>query len=73
MKKNTVSTISEKGQTTIPVSVRKALRLDKGDTISYLIEGSEVKLRKLQKIDQEWSQAIECTLTEWNGTEDDDL
>ncbi|MBP7583195.1 MAG: type II toxin-antitoxin system PrlF family antitoxin [Spirochaetes bacterium] len=73
MKKNTVSTISEKGQTTIPVSVRKALRLDKGDTIGYLIEGSEVKLRKIQKIDKEWSQAIESTLTEWNGTDDDDL
>lgn len=73
MKKNTISTISEKGQTTIPVSVRKALRLDKGDTIGYLIEGNEVKLRKLQKIDKEWSQAIESTLTEWNGTDDDDL
>lgn len=73
MKKSTISTISEKGQTTIPVSVRKALRLDKGDTIGYLIEGNEVKLRKLQKIDKEWSQAIESTLTEWNGTDDDDL
>ena len=73
MKKNIASTISEKGQTTIPVSVRRALRIGKGDSIGYLIEGNEVKLKKIQNIDMEWSTAVESTLTEWNGPDDDDL
>ena len=73
MKKNIASTISEKGQTTIPVSVRRALRIGKGDSIAYLIEGHEVKLKKIQNIDMEWTTAVESTLTEWNGTDDDDL
>jgi len=73
MKKNIISTVSEKGQTTIPIQVRKALRIGKGDSIGYLIEGNEVKLKKIQNIDMEWSAAVESTLTEWNGTDDDDL
>jgi antitoxin PrlF len=40
------SKITTKGQTTIPVEVRKALGVSSGDVISYEIDGSEVKLVK---------------------------
>jgi antitoxin PrlF len=42
------SRLSNKAQTTIPRSVRTALRLREGDTIEYEIVGREVILRKAE-------------------------
>ncbi len=68
-----VSTISKKGQTTIPSSVRKVLKIKPGDAIKYEIEDDIVRICKAEGIDLEWAIAIESTLTEWSGPEDDDL
>lgn len=68
------SRLTAKGQTTIPSDVRKSLELHEGDLLFYEIESDNVvRIRKLQKVDFEWSRAIESTLPEWKGTEDDDL
>lgn len=70
----TESTLSVKGQTTIPGSVRKRLGLKPGDTLRYEVAADgTVQLRKARKIDLEWARAIEATLTEWHGDGDDDL
>jgi antitoxin PrlF len=68
------STLSAKGQTTIPGAVRKRLGLEPGDTLRYEVtaDGS-VQLRKARKIDLAWARAIETTLTEWHREADDDL
>ncbi|MGH9572747.1 MAG: AbrB/MazE/SpoVT family DNA-binding domain-containing protein [Candidatus Acidiferrales bacterium] len=39
------STITRKGQTTIPGAVRKALRIKAGDTLEYSIEGERATFR----------------------------
>ena len=39
------STLTSKGQTTIPAPVREALNLKPGDKISYQVEGDRVTLR----------------------------
>lgn len=68
------SRLTAKGQTTIPCEIRKTLQLHEGDLIFYEIESENViRLRKLEKVDVAWSRAIENTLTEWKGSEDDDL
>ena len=68
------SRLTAKGQTTIPSEIRKSLELHEGDLLFYEIESDNVvRLRKLEKVDMEWSRAIESTLTEWRGPEDDDL
>lgn len=68
------STLSAKGQTTIPGAVRKRLGLEPGDTLHYeLTPEGTVQLRKARKIDLAWARAIEGTLTEWHGDGDDDL
>jgi antitoxin PrlF len=68
------SRLTAKGQTTIPVEVRKSLHLDEGDLLFYEVgPDNVVRFRKPEKIDVEWSKAIQSTLTEWQGTEDDDL
>ena len=71
--KSPISTLSQKGQTTIPQEVREKLGIREGDILEYEIEGSSVRLRKLQRIDAQWSRALETTLTEWCGDRDDDL
>jgi antitoxin PrlF len=39
------STVTRKGQTTIPGKIRKALRIKPGDTLEYELEGDHVTLR----------------------------
>lgn len=43
-----VSTITEKGQTTVPSSVRKALGLNKGDKIAFRVGRSGVSVRRAE-------------------------
>jgi antitoxin PrlF len=39
------STVTRKGQTTIPGPIRKALRIKPGDKLEYLLEGDQVTIR----------------------------
>jgi len=39
------STVTRKGQTTIPGTIRKALQIKPGDKLEYLLEGDQVTIR----------------------------
>jgi len=39
------STVTRKGQTTIPGKVRKALRIEPGDKLEYTVEGDHMTVR----------------------------
>ena len=39
------STVTKKGQTTIPGAVREALHIQPGDRLEYAIEGSQATIR----------------------------
>jgi antitoxin PrlF len=39
------STVTQKGQTTIPGAVREALRIHPGDKLEYSIEGNQAVIR----------------------------
>jgi AbrB family looped-hinge helix DNA binding protein len=39
------STVTSKGQTTIPGKIRKALRIKPGDTLEYVVEGDYATIR----------------------------
>jgi len=39
------STVTRKGQTTIPGKIRKALRIKPGDRLQYVVEGDAVTIR----------------------------
>ena len=39
------STVTRKGQTTIPRKIRKALRINPGDTLQYVVEGDHATIR----------------------------
>ena len=39
------STVTSKGQTTIPGQIRKALRIKPGDTLEYVVDGDHATIR----------------------------
>ena len=39
------STVTSKGQTTIPGKIRKALRIKPGDKLEYVLEGDHITVR----------------------------
>ena len=46
------SSITSKGQTTLPKVVRDALSVQAGDRIRYVIEGSEVRIMPVRPIER---------------------
>jgi len=71
--KSFTSTISSKGQTTLPAAVRRLLRVSSGDSILYELEKETVRIRRATPLDLNWAKAVESTLTEWSSPADDDL
>ena len=65
------STITQKGQATIPQKIRSRLGLHSGDKVVFEIKGDDVVLRKIEPFDLEHHKALENTLSEWDSEEDD--
>lgn len=66
------SKLTTKGQATVPVSVRKRLQLEPGDTVIFEeSEAGSVRLRKAEPLDLKFLAALENTLSEWNSDNDD--
>jgi AbrB family looped-hinge helix DNA binding protein len=70
-----LSVISKKGQTTVPLEIRKKLKLKEGDHLMFELKPSgEVVIKKAIAIEKNnYLLAVEQTLTEWMGNDDDDL
>ena len=66
------STITQKGQTTIPSEIRHQMNIEPGDKISFEIINGAIVINKLQPFDYEYHQALNHTLSEWNSPEDDE-
>jgi antitoxin PrlF len=62
-----VSKITSKAQTTIPLAVRKALRLSEGDSLSYQIEEGRVILTRAKAAAEDDPFAV---FSEWAGEAD---
>jgi AbrB family looped-hinge helix DNA binding protein len=64
-------TITSKGQVTLPISIRRQLKLEPGDQLDASVEGDKVLLRKAAS-GNSWNRAIEATLAEeWLSNEDE--
>lgn len=64
------STLSSKGQVTIPKAVREALAVAPGDTVAYEVRGGEVVLRRVDPFDAAYHTAISATMSEWASAAD---
>lgn len=71
------STVSKKGQTTIPREIRENLKLKEGDSVVFQInEDNQVTLKKAPSLveDLAYLKLIEKTLApEWMSDDDNDL
>lgn len=67
-----VSTITSKGQATIPADVRKELHLLPGDKVGFDIVDHKVILIKIRPFDAEYHKALAGSLSEWESPEDDE-
>jgi antitoxin PrlF len=72
MNKPLISRLTSKGQATIPVSVRKALRLKPGDRVAFEIVGQKVTLRRVDPLDRAFMKLSEHAFIEWNSREDEE-
>jgi antitoxin PrlF len=66
------STVTSKGQTTIPARVRKALHLHSGDVVVFEIKGNKAIIEKADPFDYTYHRALAKTLTEWESSADDE-
>lgn len=68
-----VSTLTSKGQTTIPMEIRKALQLKPGDKVVFEIVDHKAIISKTEPFDLLYHQALSDTLAdEWNSANDDE-
>lgn len=66
------STLTSKGQATIPAEIRKNLDLHAGDKVIFEITYNQVTIRKITPFDHVYHAGLAATLTEWNCAEDDE-
>ena len=68
-----IGKLTSKGQTTIPISIRKALALSAGDEILFQMEHNRVVMRKARPLDIEYLKAVQLSCAaEWNSAEDNE-
>ncbi|OGV48044.1 MAG: hypothetical protein A3F46_00530 [Legionellales bacterium RIFCSPHIGHO2_12_FULL_42_9] len=66
------STLTIKGQATIPSEVRKALGLHPGDKVEFKVTNHQAIITKVDPFDYEYHRALSSTLSEWLSQEDDE-
>ncbi len=67
-----VSRLTSKYQATIPLAVRTALGIMRGDAVAFELENGQVRLTRATPRDLAFAQAVEGTLSEWNSTADEE-
>ncbi len=66
----TTCRLTEKYQATIPLPVRRALKLERGDSVVFDVRDNVVVLRRATPIDLEFARAVTDTLGEWGSKAD---
>ncbi len=67
-----VSSITSKGQATIPVEVRRKLHLTPGDKVGFDITDDKVILVRIKPFDAKYHKALSGLLSEWDSHNDDE-
>jgi AbrB family looped-hinge helix DNA binding protein len=69
------TTVTSKGQVTIPKSVREALKIDPGTKVEFELTGDGVavlrKVRPVEKRPDRFDRAIGSAEIKWHGTTDE--
>lgn len=66
------SKLTTKYQATIPLKVRNALKLSKGDALLFQIKKNGVLLKKAAPLDLKFAKSLQKTLSEWESENDEE-
>lgn len=66
------STLTSKGQATIPAEIRKALNLKAGDVVGFEIKNHKAVISKITSFDRKYHRALSNTLSEWDSSADEE-
>lgn len=66
------STLTSKGQATIPAEIRHILHLKSGDKIAFEIADHKVIISKIEPFDYRYHETLAKTLSEWDSAEDNE-
>ncbi len=67
-----LSTLTSKGQATIPAEIRHALRLKPGDKLNFKIHNHQATFSKATPFDYLYHTALSSSLSEWDSVEDNE-
>ena len=67
-----VSTLTAKGQVTVPKEVREALGLRQGDQLSWELEDGSVRVRAIAPLDLAYLRSLDASLQEWSSPADEE-
>lgn len=66
------STLTSKGQATIPAEIRHALNLKPGDKVIFEVRDHQATISKAEPFDYLYHAAISNSLSEWDSPEDEE-
>lgn len=67
-----ITSVTQKGQATIPARIRNALHVKPGDQVVFEIVNGKVTLRKAEPFDYEYHRSLAKSLSEWDSKEDNE-
>ncbi len=67
-----ISSVTSKGQVTIPNALRKAAGLKTGDKLIFRLEGDHIIVTKLNNAKDSYLNSVSLNLEEWLSDEDEE-
>jgi AbrB family looped-hinge helix DNA binding protein len=68
---NHISSVTSKGQTTIPADIRRLAGIESGDKVRFSFDGDRIVIEKSHQVDDLWNAGQSAMLGEWNNPEED--
>ncbi len=65
------SSVTSKGQTTIPAEIRREAHIQPGDRVRFRMDEGRVVIEKVQDVDDVWNAGQSAMLSEWDDPEQD--
>jgi AbrB family looped-hinge helix DNA binding protein len=66
-----LSSVTSKGQTTIPADIRREAGIKPGDKVRFSFKDGRISVEKAQKIDDLWNAGQSQVMGEWSNPDED--
>ena len=67
-----ITTVTAKGQVTVPKAIREALGLRQGDRLAWEVHNGEARVKVVTPLDLNHLQGLEANLQDWMNAADDE-